>query len=180
MEGLGKRKARYQIDEVRVAGRQRILSDSQIDMNAYRISTVGDYVESRLRQMKMEDGHWQMHFLTPLAMKFQGEFLREFRAEALVQGACRRLQMLDYYVDCEAEMPRVAEYPLVFSQKSEFCQVGRYSSTQDARMTLRGIRGTVRYRTMPEDCLRYLLAGELLHIGKNTSFGFGKYRLEKG
>ena len=30
---------------------------------------------------------------------------------------------------------------------------------------------------MPEDCLGYLIAGELTHVGRNSSFGFGKYVL---
>ncbi len=42
-------------------------------------------------------------------------------------------------------------------------------------MTLRGITGTVVFEDMPDDCLDYLIAGELTHIGRNTSFGFGKY-----
>ena len=32
---------------------------------------------------------------------------------------------------------------------------------------------------MPEDCLDYLIAGELTHVGRNSSFGFGKYVLRR-
>lgn len=44
-------------------------------------------------------------------------------------------------------------------------------------MTLRGIQGKAVFGSMPDECLDYLIAGELIHIGRNTSFGFGKYVL---
>ena len=55
--------------------------------------------------------------------------------------------------------------------------VKRYSSTQDSRVYLRGMEGRVVFDAISEEYLPYVLAGELLHIGKNTSFGFGRYRL---
>ena len=44
-------------------------------------------------------------------------------------------------------------------------------------MPLRGIRGGMQLEKIPEDLILLLLAGEVTHIGKNTSFGFGRYRL---
>ena len=44
---------------------------------------------------------------------------------------------------------------------------------------LRGIQGSFRFEELPGEYLSYLLAGELLHIGKNTSFGFGRYTVEE-
>ena len=51
----------------------------------------------------------------------------------------------------------------------------RYSSTQDSKVKLRGMVGEVRFEDISGEYLPYVLAGELLHIGKNTSFGFGRY-----
>lgn len=55
--------------------------------------------------------------------------------------------------------------------------VRRYSSTQDQKMPLKGIKGEMRLSHIPGELMPALLAGEVLHIGKNTSFGFGKYRV---
>lgn len=46
-------------------------------------------------------------------------------------------------------------------------------------MTLQGIVGNVTFDRIQEPCLDYLIAGEVTHIGKNTSFGFGKYIIRR-
>ena len=55
--------------------------------------------------------------------------------------------------------------------------VYRYSSTQDRKVALRGVKGDMELSELPQELLPVLLAGEILHIGKNTSFGFGRYRV---
>ena len=55
--------------------------------------------------------------------------------------------------------------------------VYRYSGTQDKKIALRGVKGEMKLSELPEELLRILLAGEIAHIGKNTSFGFGRYRV---
>ena len=67
------------------------------------------------------------------------------------------------------------DYPAIVSQQSEKRVVKRYSSTQDSKVKLRGMVGEVRFEDISGEYLPYVLAGELLHIGKNTSFGFGRY-----
>lgn len=71
-------------------------------------------------------------------------------------------------------------YPKILSQTIKKECYKRYSSTHKSDIYLRGISGKVVLSEMSEECLDYLLAGELLHIGKNTSFGFGKYRIKTG
>ena len=77
------------------------------------------------------------------------------------------------------ELPEFAEYPRIRQQTVSPESMKRYSGTQDSHMTLRGIIGKVSFDSMPEECLDYLIAGELIHIGRNTSFGFGKYILRR-
>ena len=44
-------------------------------------------------------------------------------------------------------------------------------------MYLKGIKGKIEVEEIGEEILPLYLAGELIHIGKNTSFGFGRYTL---
>ena len=60
-------------------------------------------------------------------------------------------------------------------QEARHINVRRYSSTQDRKMVLGGIKGFVQLGLIPNQMLPVFLAGELTHIGKNTSFGFGRY-----
>lgn len=180
MVGLGKNKSRFQIAEVLNTRGKKIIRGNEVDMSRYQVETVKDYVLYRKEEMKKKSGSWEVRFLTPLSMKYQQNFMEKFYAEALVQGAVRRMHMLNYYMGIDAEMPVCTEYPTIEKQtvKKEYRK--RYSGTQDSRMTLWGITGRMIFKRMPEECLDYLIAGELTHMGKNTSFGFGKYVLCRG
>lgn len=87
--------------------------------------------------------------------------------------------MLDYYTGTETEIPQFAEYPRITGQNMKKQYIKRYSSTQDSHMTLQGIIGSVTFDIISEQCLDYLIAGEVTYIGKNTSFGFGKYIIRR-
>ena len=110
-------------------------------------------------------------------MKYQQTYMQEFHAEALVKGAARRVQMLNYYMGLETEIPIFAGYPEIKKQTVRRASVKRFSSTQDTAMVLHGIKGQMTFAEMTEECLEYLIAGELIHMGKNISFGFGQYVL---
>ncbi len=54
----------------------------------------------------------------------------------------------------------------------------RYSSRQDARMKLGGFTGMIEFEGDLTEFMPYLRVGEIVHIGKATSFGLGKFRIE--
>ena len=80
-------------------------------------------------------------------------------------------------MDNYQELAELTKYPVLIEQKSFLYSVSRYSSTHNSKVTLKGLKGIVRFEEISEDGLLYMLAGELLHIGRNTSFGFGRYTL---
>ena len=179
MYGLGKAKARFRISEVRNNKEKTIVRNNEVDMSRYCIDTVSGYIKKRKEKLLRGSGDWKITFITPLSMKYQQEYMEQFYGEALVKGGARRIQMLDYYIGKDADVPEFSVYPEIRTQSVSREIVRRYSGTQDSHMTLRGISGTVIFDTMPEECLDYLIAGELTHMGRNTSFGFGQYVLRK-
>ncbi|WP_138380360.1 CRISPR system precrRNA processing endoribonuclease RAMP protein Cas6 [Luteithermobacter gelatinilyticus] len=50
----------------------------------------------------------------------------------------------------------------------------RYSNRQHKTMTLGGVMGVWRWRQVPPDLITLLHMGEILHVGKQTVFGFGR------
>jgi len=53
----------------------------------------------------------------------------------------------------------------------------RYSARQGTRMTLGGFLGRITFAGPLEPWWRLLRLGEVLHVGKGTAFGLGKYRM---
>lgn len=175
--GLGKHGSRFRIAFVRNTTKEVLFDGEQIDMARYRIRMVRDYVKYRLTH---HQGEWkgELIFQTPLTLKYHGEFLQEFDIEPIIQAVRRRVYMLNCFEGKEEGwLQQVTEYPTIVSQQHYLSKVDRYSSRQDSHMSLKGIRGKIQLEGMCEDVLQILLAGELIHIGKNTSFGFGGYRV---
>jgi len=179
MAGVGKNHARFRIAEVKNMEGRRLVHDNVVDMECYQICSLREHAERRKEYLRQKQGNYTMLFLSPLSMKFRGEYLNRFSGEAVVKGAMRRVEMLNYYIGNEIKLAECPEFPEIAKQKVRREEVQRYSGTQDARIRLPGITGKILFKSMPEECLEYLLAGELTHIGKNTSFGFGQYIVKK-
>lgn len=178
MCGIGKYGAKFYIEEIINQNGKVILRNNEVYMKNYEINMVYDYARKRVEYLKEFGYRNELVFHTPLCLKYHGEFLTKFCSEAIIDALFRRIRMLDYFMENYLDSPAISSYPVVLEEKSYFHSVNRFSSTQKSKMTLKGLKGSIRLSDIPEDILFYLLAGEILHIGKNTSFGFGRYVLQ--
>lgn len=179
--GLGKEYAKFVISQVRNTKGQPILDGTDVYMKYYQVETLEAYVDYRMKQIQQTGYPDKMVFFTPLTQKFQGEFLKAFHMEAINKSIQRRLYMLNCFEGNEIEdfYRQIFQIPKVLEQNVKEIKVKRYSSRQDAKMLLKGIKGEILFDEIPEDVLELYIAGELIHIGKNTSFGFGRYKLQR-
>jgi hypothetical protein len=99
----------------------------------------------------------------------------------LIRTLLRRLSNLAYF-HCGTELDlnfrgliTAAEQIETVHSDLRWYDWERYSTRQDARMKLGGFVGTVTYRGDLLPFLPLLRLGEVVHIGKGTSFGLGKY-----
>lgn len=106
------------------------------------------------------------------------KYQTHFQACGMLSLVKRRIYMLDcfeginnnFYYDYGIPVPEIA------SQQKKHVKVRRHSS-QKGIMFLYGITGFVQLKGIHPDTFPLLLAGELIHIEKNTSFGFGRYQI---
>lgn len=183
MQGIGKNESKFRICEIYEKQDQPIMDGYNILMQNYRVETLHSYVQYRIRQLEKEF-RGEIQFYSPTTLKSGGELLTEFRLDAIYKAAWRRLYMLNCFEGNEMdETECLEELPFqIVSQR--VCQetVIRYSNHKRQRMYLNGMTGSVKLEETgslesKEAFLQVLLAGEILHIGKNTSFGFGRYRI---
>lgn len=175
MEGIGKNKSKFVVTSVHNTTNKILFEGSNVYMENYHIQTVLEYVKYRLNMRKDEN---KLIFPVPLTIKYHGEFIDEFKIDAIVAAIIRRIHMLDCFENINNDPISLSgtlpEYISVDARKT---YVERYSSTHDSKIRLYGIRGSMYIGEMDKELKMLLLAGELIHIGKNTSFGFGKYTL---
>lgn len=52
-----------------------------------------------------------------------------------------------------------------------------YSGKQQSTLDMPGMRGSVIYKNVPLNAVRLLELGEMLHVGNQVTYGFGKYQI---
>ena len=178
-EGLGEGRARYLVSSVTNTNREVIVDGTMIDMSRYRIRSLNEYVDYRiLRAGKHHEN--RMVFHTPVSIKYNKTMQTELTPEAVLAALCRRIYMFDCFAGIEADqMDLTGRIPAMAGQKSWPSKVRRHSTTHDRDIVLRGIKGYLDFEEIEPDLRRLLYAGEILHIGKNTRFGFGRYTMVK-
>ena len=174
IQGLGASHARFMIVSIKNTCLKDILAENNIFMKNYQVQTISGYVTYRMK--KITGSERELIFQTPTTLKYNGEFLQKFRMDVILGAIRRRIYMLgcfegidnDFYHDYRTPVPEIIR------QREKHVKVCRYSSRQ-GRMFLHGITGFIQMKELHPETIPLLLAGELVHIGKNTSFGFGRY-----
>ena len=173
--GLGKAKAHFTVDRVINEWKQPILSDMNVYKENYRVSLLSDYVASRLHALKGLS-EYNIIFESATSIKSDGELLRSFSPEPVIKSLWRRIYMLDCFEGIETQKIEIEadDISQMLSQRSKVVGAHRYSSTADKKMELEGIKGNMILKDVSEPVLMLIVSGEIMHVGKYTSFGFGR------
>jgi hypothetical protein len=128
---------------------------------------------------------FKISFLTPTRLTFDGQPVRVPEFHIIIRNLLRRVSSICYFhhgfayeADFPAIIARAAEIELI-ENRTRWLAWERYSSRQDKRVPLGGLVGEAVYGGPAALFWPLLRLGELLHAGKGTVFGQGKFRVEK-
>lgn len=123
-----------------------------------------------------------LNFLTPCRIIFRNKLTTpsDFNFLILMKNLLRRIYLLTYHCDSvmEIDYKRLlieAEKVVVEKNSLYWYDWERYSTRQDERMKLGGFKGMITFSGEISLFLSFIKLGEYLHLGKDTSFGLGKY-----
>lgn len=174
-DGLGREKAHFMIQSVQNELCEPVLKENVIYNDKIRTTTINEYIK---RHEYLKTKACIIRFITPLSVKYHGQWLQQFQENALIESTVRRLYMLNCLEGNEVDSVLPQELPQIKKQSVRKGQIIRYSNTHQSKIILRGIYGECMMDNISEEVFRYLLAGQLVHIGKNTTMGFGQYQIE--
>lgn len=183
IKGLGKDEAQFEIAEIRNQRNENILEDGSIYKEKYRIETLDNYVDWRLNKLDITN-KIHISFKTPVAIKKEGKILEELDAESFINNLNRRIYMFNCYEGrdiSEKIFDGVLNEVRLLAAEYNSKDVKRYSNRKRQTIKLGGIVGNmvldISGVSDKEGLLRKLLAGEIIHVGSNTRFGFGGYEV---
>jgi CRISPR-associated endoribonuclease Cas6 len=153
--------------------------DDKVLHSTFRSVTVED-----LPYPKESIDHTTLIFLTPTRVVFGEHLTSTLDFHVVIRTLLRRVSNLAYFhagtelsLDFRALIAEAQNIETV-SSDLRWIDWERYSARQDTRMRLGGIVGQVTFGGNLQEFLPLLRLGEYIHMGKGTSFGLGKYRME--
>lgn len=121
--------------------------------------------------------------LSPVRLKRDNKLTADLSFEVLIRAVLRRIaSVFSAFAGSEPKLDYVgliqkAKLVSVRGSKLAWIDWERYSGRQRARLRLGGLTGEVCYEGDITCFVPMLRIGALLHIGKQTTFGLGSYRI---
>jgi CRISPR-associated endoribonuclease Cas6 len=180
--GIGKGKAKYKLKNVKCG------DDTVYDSGAKTIKAFSPDILS-ISLSKTDEQHSDIQaltldFMTPVRMLFNNQLVVDMEFHILIRQLLRRLSLL-YYFHCGGD-PSTWDFKGIIEASKEikvkssnlkWYDWERYSARQDTRMKMGGLVGDITFEGDIEPFMPLIKAGEVLHLGKGTSFGLGKYNI---
>ncbi len=125
-----------------------------------------------------------LRFLTPTRIVYNAHLTLDLEFHILVRNLLRRLSLL-YYFHCNGDpsgwdfsgIIKKAEEVKVSGQGLRWHEWERYSARQKTRMNMGGFVGGITFEGAIGPFMDLIRAGEVLHVGKGTGFGLGRYEV---
>lgn len=180
--GIGKGRGKYKLLEVTLSNNNTIVyseNDKLIRQSEPNLLEIPNFIPSDKVDIIA------LKFITPLRIRYNRNLAVKPEFHILIRNLLRRFSLL-YYFHCGNRIPswnhkeiiNHAQSVSIISSSLRWVDWERYSARQDRRMKLGGLVGEATYQGNLESFIPILKAGEILHAGKNTSFGLGRFKIK--
>lgn len=128
------------------------------------------------------NGSLSLSFLTPTRISYNNTLTIGLEFHILIRNLLRRLSLISYF-HCDIDITHwdfkriidMAKEIKVRQSRLKWFDWERYSARQDTKMKLGGFVGDIIFEGNIQPFMSLIRVGELLHVGKATTFGLGKY-----
>lgn len=123
-----------------------------------------------------------LNFETPARIKVNDDLSADLPFAVLIKRLSERAALLAHF-HCGAELSGFEDFAAgsedvkVLKSNLKWLDWERYSGRQDTKMKFGGLVGEITYKGGFHKFMPLLKLGEHIHVGKNTTFGLGKYRI---
>ena len=179
--GMGKGRGRFQLTQVLTEGGESIYdSDTQMVHNRNNALSFDDIQQETA---SLPTDQLTVHLLTPTRITHEGQITDKLPFHLFWRRLIGRISALGYFhcgesleLDFKGLIAQ-AETVQTVQHRLRWHDWTRYSSRQNQKMQLGGLVGNVTYAGDLAVFLPFVALGAFLHVGKNATFGLGKYQV---
>ncbi len=179
-KGLGKNRTGFKLINVTLDNRLIYpVSGDELDMNfSPGLLTISPGAAG--------NGTVSLHFVTPFVIRKENEIKDSIDGRTFIASLLRRVTNLNAFYEQE---PAVKIDPTPYLSAAETLELSqnlftvrrsRFSTRQKQRIAYSGFTGAITIKGDIGTLIPLLRAGEVTGVGKNTAFGYGRYRMECG
>lgn len=191
--GLGRDRGRFRLAEVHGEAASRedgvwqpiYRGDQKVLTNGFRVRSGLDLFNHPHDLAHAPPNTVTLRIVTPMRLRFDEALVNQLEFHLLVRSLLRRLSTLSYF-HCGYQLhldfrELIARAQDIKAEHSDLRWVDweRYSNRQRARIKMGGLVGQATYSGSLGEFIPFLCLGELVHVGKGTVFGMGKYRMSE-
>ncbi len=193
--GIGKGRGRYCLDKVTEKPQGMVIYQGSAKELKKPQNNLIDLTEAinccNEKDMDAPEEVLTLSFLTPTRIKHQRRLTKDLTFPVLMKQVLRRLFLL-WYFHCDGKRDvavmskgyhkrvlAMAEKVKVRENHLKWVDWERYSHRQRQKLKLGGFVGEVSYEGPIRVFLPFLRAAEVVHIGKGTTFGLGKFVIRR-
>lgn len=183
--GLGRGRTRWHLERIedRHPDGPRLLYDGKSEEERMACSATVYRGPGEAWNARQDEKVVTLEFETPTRLRYEGHLTDRPAFHVLIRNLLRRLSALALY-HCEVtldldyrDLIQRAEAVATTKADLRWMDWERYSARQSARMTLGGFLGTLAFEGYLGPFVPLLRMGEVVHVGKGTAFGLGKYTI---
>ena len=124
-----------------------------------------------------------LNFMTPLRFAQNNELQSEISFKMIIKKLTKRINDIYEYhcnvqdkIDYKPLIEKAKNINIVFNNLKWVDWI-RYSNRQKRKMKFGGLLGNITFEGNFKEFLPYIILGSYIHIGKNCTFGQGKYEI---
>jgi CRISPR-associated endoribonuclease Cas6 len=184
-QGIGKGRGKYSLKEVsRIIPGTAACVIYQGAQNVLRDDSRESALAAEAETEPLDRSSLTIKFITPTRIVKNEKLVSDLEFHILLGTLLRRLSMLSYFhcgikdndFDFRGFIEK-AEKVKIKEQILKWRDWERYSARQDTTMKMGGFTGKAVFEGELYEFMPYIRLGEILHVGKGTGFGLGKYEI---
>lgn len=183
--GIGKDNGKFSLEKVISFNKDREILIYDGDSHFRDDLQVMDSAELVRDAAQLNYHQVTFHFLTPTRIKNEGKYTINIDFVIILRNLLRRLSLLAE-VHCdekwELEWKELIEMAndrvSTVSSELKCHHWKRYSRSQGKKIKMDGFLGEITFEGELAEFMPFIKLGELLHMGKGTVYGLGKYKIK--
>ncbi|MDX1957344.1 MAG: CRISPR system precrRNA processing endoribonuclease RAMP protein Cas6 [Leptospiraceae bacterium] len=178
-KGFGVNRNKFELYQVSdFYSNNQVYNNGRLEISNVKKWSLSEFVEEQSSDSLKKE--FQLSFETPARFIENKKVITQLESKTFLMSMTRRYKILhEFYGQFEQEDLELGNIQLLKLKDQHYTSWKRFSNRQNKSMEQGGILGSYLVSFFDSKMELFLKSMEVLHVGKGTTFGLGRFKLEK-